>query len=401
MAGLYEDQISGAKQRLETARRLRESSFGQYPQGQFIGNYYAAPHWTNHLANALRQIQLGNQEQEATQELQDVSRKQAQDTIRSMNAAGIPASENMLRQAQEPEKIPGFIDRASAFLRGEEAPQPVPTQPFQQNIAKDLTPEQRDAAYIQLISTNPELGKSIIDYQKAQSAMDSQSMRRARLGIPQGFDMNEQGQLVPMPVEGGGNFLNTVLPAQAQARGSFVTPVQQHQMNVADAQLQLQQAKDLREQQKEQRALEKETPQQIKEDQRIQDAQDALAITKEAAPLISQATGSGVGAGVDYLAGLVGKSTKGADAAAQLKVLGGALVAKMPKMSGPQSDKDVLLYKEMAGRIGDPTVPASQKQAAIQTINEMQKRYSGAQSKVQQPQGGSSVDDLVKKYGGQ
>ena len=49
----------------------------------------------------------------------------------------------------------------------------------------------------------------------------------------------------------------------------------------------------------------------------------------------------------------------------------------MPKMSGPQSDKDVLLYKEMAGRIGDPTVPASQKIAAMNSINELQARYAG------------------------
>ena len=51
----------------------------------------------------------------------------------------------------------------------------------------------------------------------------------------------------------------------------------------------------------------------------------------------------------------------------------------MPKMSGPQSDKDVLLYKEMAGRIGDPTVPASQKIAAMNSINQLQSKYAGVE----------------------
>jgi hypothetical protein len=48
-------------------------------------------------------------------------------------------------------------------------------------------------------------------------------------------------------------------------------------------------------------------------------------------------------------------------------------------MSGPQSDKDVLLYKEMAGNIGDPNVPTALKEKAMQTIMEIQARYAGVQ----------------------
>lgn len=112
---------------------------------------------------------------------------------------------------------------------------------------------------------------------------------------------------------------------------------------------------------------------------RAQDAQDAMMILQQAAPLIDKSTHSGVGALVDIGAGAFGASTPGAIAADQLKVLGGALVSKMPKMSGPQSDKDVQLYKEMAGRIGDPTVPAERKKAAMQTIMELQSKYAGTQ----------------------
>ena len=52
----------------------------------------------------------------------------------------------------------------------------------------------------------------------------------------------------------------------------------------------------------------------------------------------------------------------------------------MPKMSGPQSDKDVAMYRQMAGAIGDPTIPADQKLAAMQTIREIQNRYAGIES---------------------
>ena len=74
---------------------------------------------------------------------------------------------------------------------------------------------------------------------------------------------------------------------------------------------------------------------------------------------------------------MFGASTDGDAAAAQLKALEGALVSKMPKMSGPQSDKDVLLYKQMAGEIGDPTIPQSRKLAALQVIEDIQRRHTG------------------------
>lgn len=112
---------------------------------------------------------------------------------------------------------------------------------------------------------------------------------------------------------------------------------------------------------------------------RAKDAQDALATIAMAEKLIGKATGSGIGSAVDTAAGFFGKSTQGAQAAAQLKALEGDLVSKMPKMSGPQSDKDVLLYRQMAGQIGDPSVPQETKKAALKTIKEMQNRYAGVQ----------------------
>jgi hypothetical protein len=47
----------------------------------------------------------------------------------------------------------------------------------------------------------------------------------------------------------------------------------------------------------------------------------------------------------------------------------------MPRMEGPQSDRDVELYREAAGRLGDPTVPRDQKKAAIKAIREINQRY--------------------------
>lgn len=110
---------------------------------------------------------------------------------------------------------------------------------------------------------------------------------------------------------------------------------------------------------------------------RVAEAKDVLMLLDEADALLPKATGGYVGAGADAVAGAIGWTTEGAKAGAQLKALQGALVSKMPKMSGPQSDKDVLLYREMAGRIGDSTVPVAERQAASAIIRKLNEKYAG------------------------
>jgi hypothetical protein len=106
------------------------------------------------------------------------------------------------------------------------------------------------------------------------------------------------------------------------------------------------------------------------------DANEALALIKQAREILPNATGSYGGAAIDQTARFFGASTDGDKAASKLKVLGGMLTAKMPKMSGPQSDKDVALYREMAGRVGDETLPIALRQAALDTVEEIQMRHT-------------------------
>lgn len=117
----------------------------------------------------------------------------------------------------------------------------------------------------------------------------------------------------------------------------------------------------------------------------VKEANEALALIRQAEEIIPKSTGSYAGAAIDQAGRVFGVSTGGDKAAAQLKALEGALVSKMPKMSGPQSDKDVLLYKQMAGEIGDPTVPNDRKMAALEVIKEIQLRNAGPQPAPRQP----------------
>jgi len=92
--------------------------------------------------------------------------------------------------------------------------------------------------------------------------------------------------------------------------------------------------------------------------------------------LIPKATASGAGSLVDSSIGFFGKSTPGADAASQLDTLAGWMTSNVPRMQGPQSDKDTLLYKQMAATVGDRTKPASQRLEALNTLEDLQNKYS-------------------------
>lgn len=133
--------------------------------------------------------------------------------------------------------------------------------------------------------------------------------------------------------------------------------------------------------------------------QKVQDAKDVLDILNLAGPLLDDATGSYLGSAVDEAARVFGKSTPGAEASAKLKTLQGALIGKQPKMSGPQSDKDVQLYREMAGQIGDPTLPIATRKAAIVTIRQLNEKYAGIQDRPMQPVDTSAGVPRVVDFG--
>ncbi|PPC08136.1 hypothetical protein SOI76_05290 [Acinetobacter pittii] len=100
------------------------------------------------------------------------------------------------------------------------------------------------------------------------------------------------------------------------------------------------------------------------------------AVLDEIQGILPDATASYAGRGIDLLARGVGIATSGDIATGKLGTLGGQLVALMPKMSGPQSDKDVAMYKQMAGQLDDPTVPLQVRQAALQTIRSLNNKYA-------------------------
>jgi hypothetical protein len=105
-------------------------------------------------------------------------------------------------------------------------------------------------------------------------------------------------------------------------------------------------------------------------------ADKLMPVLEEADRLLDNSTGSLAGTGVDMLAGAFGHATKGAQAAAQLKALEGSIMMAQPRMEGPQSDRDAALYKQMAGAIGDSTIPIETRRAALQTVYQLHQKYA-------------------------
>ena len=107
------------------------------------------------------------------------------------------------------------------------------------------------------------------------------------------------------------------------------------------------------------------------------DASEALALTARIREILPNATGSMAGNALDYGIGAFGFSTEGGDNASKLRALEGQLVAKMPKMSGPQSDKDAARYVQMAAEVGNANLPTSRRLAALDEVEHFQRIYAG------------------------
>ena len=60
----------------------------------------------------------------------------------------------------------------------------------------------------------------------------------------------------------------------------------------------------------------------------------------------------------------------------QLRVIGGALTSNIPRMEGPQSDADRLLYQQSAADVANPNKPYQTRMAALETVIGLNEKYA-------------------------
>lgn len=113
--------------------------------------------------------------------------------------------------------------------------------------------------------------------------------------------------------------------------------------------------------------------------QRKQAAQSKqmLAALGEAKALLKagKATSGGLQNAVAGAARFANVTTDGMKDAAKLKNVSGWLTSNTPRMEGPQSDRDVKLYAEMAGMIGDEERTLEERRAAFSSVVGLLRKY--------------------------
>ena len=121
-----------------------------------------------------------------------------------------------------------------------------------------------------------------------------------------------------------------------------------------------------------------EVKKRLSEEKRVKDLGLAVAeVEKVMLPgdLIDQSTGSYIGNLIDGVAATVGIGTPGYEANARLAPIADLVLKMVPRFEGPQSNYDVQSYKDAAGNLADPTVPANVKRAAADEIVRLFKKY--------------------------
>ena len=172
MANAFDEKILGERQKIALAQKLRESG-QEIPQGRMVGDRFVGASWTQGLAQALKQGLGAYQEAQAENKIKDLEGERTKGSIEALGSMGLQATPEMLKQAGTPEQSPEWTSRLSALIRGEDQPKAIPAQPYQQNVAQGVTPEQFDAGALKLMSYDPTMAAGAIGLSSNRAAREA------------------------------------------------------------------------------------------------------------------------------------------------------------------------------------------------------------------------------------
>lgn len=338
------------QRRLKFADALRQQ---QMPEGQMVSGHYVAPSFTQYLANAVNKYQGAKQEKQALGQFGEYQKgKQAKlaDLLNESDPVKFQQSLN-----QMPEYASDLVKSRLAGMMKQENPMIVPAGATVYQGGQGVYTAPKDVAEKSPFGTiNPSdfTPQSLAKFSQTKNYMDLMPVPKQATpanpyyqAIPTGAGYARfnarTGQMENMPLNG-----QAVLPA-AQ------TP--QLQSEIAAAKFGGEAG--------------------AKREFNMAGAPDIVNQARSILTGKVKPTGSGLGTIVDVAGAAVGLAPSGAAQADQLRAIGGQLVAKMPRMEGPQSDRDVQLYTQMAGQIGDSTIPVSRRLEALKTVEGIITKY--------------------------
>ena len=347
------------KRKLALADSLRQQ---EMPQGQMVSGRYVAPAWTQYLAGALNKVQASNIEKKAYEQYSKSQSSKAQKYAELLGENDPEKFKAGL--AQMPEYAPELVKARLSGMTKQDNPMIVPagSTVYQGGQAVYTAPkDMAEKSMFGTVSPSDFTPQSLAKFAQTKNYMDLVAVPKQATpanpyyqAIPTGAGYARfnarTGQMESMPLNG-----QTVLPA-AQ------TP--ELQGNIAGAKF--------------------GSEAKAKREFNMAGAPD---IVNEARSILTgkvKPTGSGLGTILDTAGATVGLAPSGAAEADKLRAIGGQLVAKMPRMEGPQSDRDVQLYTQMAGQIGDSTIPVSRRLEALKTVEGIITKYAPKQQSVGQ-----------------
>jgi hypothetical protein len=121
---------------------------------------------------------------------------------------------------------------------------------------------------------------------------------------------------------------------------------------------------------------EKGTPAISQVDTKSQQGNTVLDVARRAELVLPKAS-SGIISNLFTMAtDAAGIPTDKSAADAQLRVLGGQLTLAQPRMEGPQSNADSILYQQMAAEVANPNRPYQTRMKALNTVIELNEKYA-------------------------
>jgi len=109
-------------------------------------------------------------------------------------------------------------------------------------------------------------------------------------------------------------------------------------------------------------------------------ANSMMGLLDEAEALLPKASSGRIGRIGAYVKGEADISDEATQADKALGVISAGLVSNVPRMEGPQSDRDVIMYREAAGDIANISKPIGDRLSAVKTIRRIQQKYATPQA---------------------
>ena len=215
-------------------------------------------------------------------------------------------------------------------------------------------------------------GQLISKYMTATGATFPEALQAVQTGMRQNM-LYQDGRLAPIPgapeSKGDIKFGETLGGKKADLlMNSKITGAETDARNLSD----LKYKPDINEATKK---AEKRGEAEGDIEKRIVQATAIDGLVTEGEALLPKATSGGANTLARNTGAFFNHATEGSTYDSQLNIIAGNITSNIPRMEGPQSDRDTMQYRQMAGDLADSTKPREVRIAAAAALRKLNNKY--------------------------